>query len=461
MFSGAGQPLAGRYHLLASLGRGGMGVVWRARDGMLDRDVAVKEVLCPPGLTPAEQQVLFQRTVREARAAARLHHPAVVTVFDVIEEDGRPWIVMEFVPSRSLAETIHEDGPLQPREAARVGLQVLGALTSAHAAGILHRDVKPGNVLLGADGRVVLTDFGIATLQGDATLTSSSGVIGSPAYIAPERTRGGPAEPASDLWSLGITLYAAVEGRTPYERDGAIPTLFAVATEAPDPPRQAGPLTPVLDGLLRRDPATRLSADDTRLLLGAVADDPAVRPRSAIPSPAGRAGPASGARTQAFTRAQAFTQPGRASGSSPAVPSTAALPGAGQLPIPGTGGPDDPGRKPPRRPYIAALAALVALGAVMLIAFLLLVPGRNASGRPHTPGTSPGAASATSPGPRKASSPGPSASPAGAASPAGTTPQATTPQTTAASPDSPPESPNSQSPAQGPKPKKSRKPKKS
>jgi len=458
MLSGAGQLLAGRYHLLAVLGRGGMGVVWHARDSMLGRDVAVKEVLCPGGLTALEQQVLFRRTVREARAAARLHHPAVVTVFDVIEEDGRPWIVMEFIASRSLAQAIHEDGPLPPGETARVGLQVLGALTSAHAAGILHRDVKPGNVLLGADGRVVLTDFGIATLQGDATLTPSSGVIGSPAYIAPERTRGGPAQPASDLWSLGITLYAAVEGRTPYERDGALPTLFAVATEAPDPPRQAGPLTPVLEGLLRQDPATRLSADDTRLLLRAAAADPAVRPGSAIsapaiPAPASWTDPASGARTQEFTQA------GRAPGASSALPSTAALPGAGHLPVPATGGPDDPGRRPPRRGYIAALPALVGLAALIMIAVLLLVPGRNASGRPHRPGTSPGAAAATSSGRRasspRASSPGPSASPARASSPAGATSQPTT-----TSPASPPDSPSPQGPAQGPKPKKAKKPKK-
>jgi len=293
-------------------------------------------------------------------------------------------------------------------------------------------------VLLGADGRVVLTDFGIATRQGDTTLTPSSGVIGSAAYIAPERTRGGPAEPASDLWSLGITLYAAVEGCTPYERDGAIPTLFAVATEAPDPPRQAGRLTPVLEGLLRRDPVTRLSADDTRLLLLAVAADQGADPQPPIPWPAGRPDPASGARTRVFT------QPGHAPGSSLAVPSAAAPPGAGQRPIPGPGGPGDPGRKPPRRQYIAALPALVGLVAVALIAALLIVPGRNASGRPHTPGTSPGTSSG-----------GPSASPAHAASPG------TTPPSTATSPDPRPESPGHQGPTHGPKPRNSKKPKKS
>jgi hypothetical protein len=259
--------IADRYRLVTMLGRGGMGAVWKARDELLDRDVAVKEVLLPPELTAGEREVLRQRTLREARTAARLSHPAVVTVFDVVEQDGRPWIVMEFVPSRSLGEVINEDGPLSPERTAEIGLQVLAALRAAHRAGILHRDVKPSNVLLGPDGRVVLTDFGIATLEGDASITKSGILLGAPAYIAPERARGRPAGPESDLWSLGATLYTAVEGRAPHDKGAPMPTLTAVVTEEPEPARRAGPLLPVLTGLLRKDPAERLGTAEAERLL--------------------------------------------------------------------------------------------------------------------------------------------------------------------------------------------------
>jgi len=280
-----GHFIAERYRLLESLGRGGMGVVWHARDEMLGRDVAIKEVLLPLGLTAEEQQILFQRTLREARATARLNHPNVVTVWDVVEEDGRPWIVMELVRSRSLMQVLQEDGALPPREVAELGLQVLAALTAAHSVGILHRDVKPSNVLLGEDGRVVLTDFGIATLEGDAALTGSGTIVGSPAYIAPERARGHAAGPESDLWALGATLYTAVEGRPPYVREGPVATLIAVATQDPDPPELAGPLTPVLDGLLRRDPSQRISADEARKLLSDVPRHTPAPPPARTPEP--------------------------------------------------------------------------------------------------------------------------------------------------------------------------------
>lgn len=257
--------LGRRYRLLSQVGRGGMGRVWHAHDDLLHRDVAVKEVIFPPGLTASDREVLFERTLREARSTARLSHPGIVTVHDVVEEDDRPWIVMEFVHARSLQQVIDEDGRLPYAQVADIGAQMLAALRVAHAAGVLHRDVKPANVLLdtGTRGalRVVITDFGIARMEGDANLTQTGLVLGSPAYIAPERARGEPASPASDLWSLGATLYAACEGRGPHERVEAMAALAAVLHEEAEPPSHAGPLAPVLMGLLVKEPAERLTAD--------------------------------------------------------------------------------------------------------------------------------------------------------------------------------------------------------
>lgn len=250
-----------RYRLTAPIGRGAMGVVWCARDELLDRDVAVKEVRLPPSVSDAERRNGYQRTLREARTAARLSHPAVAAVYDVVEELGRPWIVMELVRGRSLDQVIAHDGPLSPEQAADVGGQLLAALAAAHAVGVLHRDVKPSNVLLSPDGRTVLTDFGIATVEGDPSLTQTGMVMGSPGFLAPERVRGGVATPASDLWSLGATLYAAVEGQGPYDRrGGAMTTMAAVVMEDPPPPRAAGPLAGVIGALLARDPAARPTA---------------------------------------------------------------------------------------------------------------------------------------------------------------------------------------------------------
>src|SRR3954451_7499274 len=188
-----------RYELLSRLGQGGMGTVWRAHDELLDRDVAVKEVLLPPEVGETERAQRHARTIREARSAARLSHPGVVIVHDVVEHEGRPWIVMELVSAPSLQSVIDTEGPLAPRRVAELGRQVLAALSAAHAAGIVHRDVKPSNVLVDED-RAVVTDFGIAALEGDATLTGTGVLIGSPAYIAPERARGENSGPASDLW---------------------------------------------------------------------------------------------------------------------------------------------------------------------------------------------------------------------------------------------------------------------
>ncbi len=252
-----GRTIGGRYALQSTIGAGGMGTVWRAFDQVLRRDVAVKEVLLPPGVPLAERVMLCERTLREARAAASLNVASVVTIYDVVEEDDRPWIVMELLAARSLAEIIRFDGPQSPAMVADVGLQVIGALDAAHRAGILHRDVKPGNILVAADGRATLTDFGVARTTGDSALTSTGLLLGSPCYISPERARGRQPGPASDLWSLGATLYAAVEGRPPYDLGDPLPTLTAIVTEPPTPCRLAGPLTEVLEGLLEKDPDTR------------------------------------------------------------------------------------------------------------------------------------------------------------------------------------------------------------
>ncbi|SOB83660.1 serine/threonine-protein kinase [Streptomyces sp. 1331.2] len=262
-----GRLLAGRYRLNGVLGRGGMGTVWRAEDEMLGRTVAVKELRMNASVEEEEKHRLITRTLREAKATARIRHNSAVTVFDVVDEDDRPWIVMELVESRSLADVIREDGPLAPARAAEIALDVLGVLSAAHALGILHRDVKPSNVLIGDDGRVVLTDFGIASVEGDASVTSTGMLVGAPSYISPERARGQKPGPPADLWSLGGTLYAMVEGRPPYDRGSALATLTAVMTEDLTAPVNAGALLPVIEGLLAKDPAERLNASQTRSML--------------------------------------------------------------------------------------------------------------------------------------------------------------------------------------------------
>ncbi|BBH68929.1 hypothetical protein ACTI_56140 [Actinoplanes sp. OR16] len=267
--------LAERYRLGELLGRGGMGAVRLARDETLQRDVAIKEIDQPPG---EEGGAAARRTLREARAAARLSHPAVVQVYDVLQLDGRTWIVMEYVPSRSLKQVIADDGPLDPARVARIGLELLGALRAAHRNGVEHRDVKPANVLLADDGRVLLTDFGIAAMDDDSVISRSDVVVGSPHFMAPERARDGKSGPEADLWSLGATLYAAVEGHSPYERSSTMATLTALATEEPEPAAHAGPLAPVLEGLLRKDPRRRLGIEDAEQLMRAAADETGALP---------------------------------------------------------------------------------------------------------------------------------------------------------------------------------------
>ncbi|WP_030983193.1 serine/threonine-protein kinase [Streptomyces sp. NRRL WC-3744] len=288
--------IAGRYRLADSIGSGGMGRVWRAHDEVLHRKVAVKELTAALYVSDSDRSVLLARTRAEARAAARINHSAVVTVHDVLEHDGRPWIVMELVEGASLADTVKERGRVEPAETARIGLWVLRALRAAHSAGVLHRDVKPGNVLLGTDGRVLLTDFGIAQIEGDTTITRTGEVVGSVDYLAPERVRGHDPGPASDLWALGATLYTAVEGRSPFRRTSPLSTMQAVVEEEADEPRHAGPLAPVIAAFLRKDPARRPGAEEAEQMLAEAAEGRAPRAAQAfvptqgsgIPSATGR-----------------------------------------------------------------------------------------------------------------------------------------------------------------------------
>ncbi|GLX08607.1 serine/threonine-protein kinase [Microbispora sp. NBRC 16548] len=287
----SGYLLAARYRLIEPVGRGGMGTVWRARDELLDREVAVKEVRLPLVLDEDLRAELCARTEREGRATAMVAHPSVITVFDVITEDDRPWIVMELLRARSLEELIRQEGPLPPRRVADIGRQVLGALRAVHAKGILHRDVKPSNVLVTDDDRAVLTDFGLAALEGDASITQAGIVLGSAGYIAPERVLGDKASPAADLWSLGATLYTAVEGRGLHGRRTAAAALAALTSGAPIPMDKAGPLAPVLRGLLQIDPAARLDGVRaahalSRISAGGMAEDPFASPfRAGRPTP--------------------------------------------------------------------------------------------------------------------------------------------------------------------------------
>jgi len=296
----SGRLLADRYRLVSVLGRGGMGTVWRAVDEVLGRPVAVKELRFAAGVDEDERRRLIARTLTEAKAIARVRHTAAITVYDVVEEDGRPWIVMELVESRSLSEVISTEGVLPPARAAEIGLELLAVLGQAHRSGILHRDVKPSNVLIGHDGRVVLTDFGIARVEGDPSVTSTGMLVGAPSYISPERARGRVPGAPSDLWSLGATMYAMVEGHPPYDKGSALSTLTAVMTEELVPPANGGPLVPVIAGLLRKDPQQRFDERTTRqLLLRVLAETesepgPQTAPQ-AVPQTAPQAVPPTGA----------------------------------------------------------------------------------------------------------------------------------------------------------------------
>lgn len=381
---GAGRLLAGRYRVLRQLGRGGMGVVWKARDEVLGREVAVKELRTYTDAAGPELTELGLRMRREARAAARVRHPAVIAVHDVAEVDGRPLIVMELVDGPSLDDVLRERGTLPPAEAARIGAEVMDALAAAHRAGVLHRDVKPGNILLDRSGRIVLTDFGIATMEdpgdGSAThLTRSGELVGSLDYLAPERARGAEPGPASDVWALGATLYAAVEGTAPFRRTSAFSTLTAIVEEPLPEPRRAGPLTPVLHRLMAKAPEARPGAEDARDLLRSVASAGGA-PAPAAP-PAGPAAPPPPPRTA--TRLDVPAVP------PPAGPAHRLPPPPGR-PVPGTAVtvPQTAGVSGRRgRVLLAALAAAVVLAtAGVTVALLGLPDGGRADARTGTAG---------------------------------------------------------------------------
>ncbi|MET8094318.1 protein kinase [Micromonospora sp. NPDC005220] len=390
--------IAGRYRLLDLVGRGGMGRVWRAQDEMLHREVAIKEIVPPSWLADRERAEVRSRTMREARAAARLNHPAVVRLYDVVAVDGNPWIVMEYVPSRTLQDVVDAEGPLEPARAARIGLAVLDALQAAHTAGVLHRDIKPQNVLVAHDGRVMLTDFGLATFDdGDGAMTRPGMVLGSPQYVAPERAAEGASTVAADLWSLGATLHAAVEGRSPYARSTAMATLSALAAGPPDPAPHAGALAPVLDGLLRRDPHDRLDHDTARRLLTTAATGRADPPPSADRPSADGAAPGPVAQPADDSDDQHPTIPLP----DPAVGLDAAAAAGGVAPTP-TPDPAAAGRTA-RRVAVVAVALLVAVLAGVGTALTVTgdkpgnttgwsspPPNRPPNGGPFGPGPPPG-----------------------------------------------------------------------
>ncbi|GAA1467443.1 serine/threonine protein kinase [Nocardiopsis exhalans] len=267
MSSNSQQTIANRYVLRRELGRGGMGIVWEAHDTALDRVVAIKQVILPGHFTDAERDDAHARVRREAQSAARIAHPTVITIHDVFEYEHNPWVVMELVEGGSLQEMLAETGALPPDTVADIAESLLQAVRAADAAGVLHRDIKPGNIMMSTDGRVILTDFGIATMEGGPSITRTGALIGSPEYMPPERLEGGPAEHRGDLWSIGVTLYAAVEGTSPFRRDSITAAIAAVISAPLPPMTRAGWLEPVITGLLERDPDRRLTVDQALELL--------------------------------------------------------------------------------------------------------------------------------------------------------------------------------------------------
>jgi hypothetical protein len=332
--------VADRYALKAPLGRGGMGVVWHAHDTVLGREVAIKEVVLPPTMPDEERRAAHARVLREARAAARLNHPGAVTLYDVVQDQGHPFIVMELVPASTLADLVRTSGPLPPWRVAELGGQLAATLEAAHRVGIVHRDVKPGNVMVAEDGGVKLADFGVASLQGDPQLTATGLVIGSPAYMAPEQAAGEPSGPPADFWALGATMFFAVEGVPPFDKGASIATLGAVVNEDPQPMRRAGPIAPVVGALLAKDPAARPPGPQVRAELQRLAAATSVTKEL----PAHPEAPPASTTAQLPTVPPAATPPAAVPPATPPVtpPAAAAAPPAAPEPAAETTAPPPP-----------------------------------------------------------------------------------------------------------------------
>jgi serine/threonine protein kinase len=340
-----GRVLVGRYRIQRLLGRGGMSSVWAAHDEVLRRDVAIKEIVPPFDLSPAQRELIRQRTIREVGRSAQIAHPSVVTVYDVIEEQGRPWIVMQLLRAQSLADRLAERGRLTPTAAARIGVDVLEALQAAHALEVIHRDVTPRNILLPEGGPAVVTDFGVATVQADPTLTSRRMLVGAPDYMPPERAQGGQPNAATDLWSFGATLYAAVEGVAPFHRSGPLSTLKAVSSEPVPIAEHAGLLQPIIADLLATDPQARPDADLVRAGLLQILHGEATPPAPA------RAEPAHPAQLRSVPMMRPVSQP---------IPVSQPLPVAPPLPVKAA-------RRWPKAVPASALVAVIAVAVVVIL----------------------------------------------------------------------------------------------
>lgn len=378
--------IADRYRLLRRIGSGGMGIVWEALDERLERRVALKQLYRQAGASPEEAEVANRRAVREARLTARLQHPHAVSVFDAVEQDGQLWLVMQFVPSITLAAVLAEGGPLQPEEAAKVGAQVASALAAAHAVGIVHRDVKPGNILIAEDGTALISDFGIARALGDVTLTSGGMIHGTPAYLAPEVARGADANFASDVFSLGSTLYSALEGSPPFGIDeNTMALLHRVASGQFRPPQRSGILTPVIMDMLSVNPEARPSmAAVAETLVQARSRSEQTLPIAGPPAPLGEDGELT-AKISPPTGSGVDFQQATARSSTESRDSVASSAAADQ---------DQRPREPRRgRGLVAAVAVLVLVGIGILLTALLMNDRRAAD---PTAGTSQSTSAAPS-----------------------------------------------------------------